>query len=400
MTSPVPPSPARAASAPAPSGPVPSPPRRRAILAWVIIGAVLLGVGALGAALSSATEWSQRGLLDPDSAGPAGTRALAQILREQGVEVEVVRSLETAMATTRADDTLVLPSTAALSDEALGDLAEGAGRVVLVDPSTRDIRLLLGEDTAGFAPDAAVAPDCALPDAERAGAIVPGKLFTADDDAVEGCYPVDDAYGLITKGRTVAIDGRELFTNAHLAADGNATLALSLMGTQPRVVWYLPSIQDSDLADGEPTLGDITPPWVTPVILLLLVAGGVAILWRGRRFGPLVAENLPVTVRAAETTEGRGRLYARSRDAAHALDSLRLGALDRLARMLGLGPAAQATEIADAAADRLGAPKAVVRGILIDDLPSTDADLVAASDRLRDLEAAVRASVRPERIDP
>jgi hypothetical protein len=186
----------------------------------------------------------------------------------------------------------------------------------------------------------------------------------------------------------------------HLAADGNAALGIALMGTQPRVVWYMPTIEDTDLADGEPTLGDITPPWVTPTILLLLVAGAVAILWRGRRFGPLVAENLPVSVRAAETTEGRARLYARSRDAAHALDSLRVGTLDRLARLLGLGPATQATEIADAAAQRIGAQPALVRDILIDAIPSTDADLVAGSDRLRDLEAAVRASVRPERIDP
>jgi hypothetical protein len=366
----------------------------------VCIGAVLLGAGAIGAALSSATEWSQRGLLDPDSAGPAGTRALAQILRAQGVQVDVVRSLDAATAAARADDTLVLPSTAALSDDALGDLAERAGRTVLVDPSTRDVRLLLGEEPAGFAPAAAVAPDCALPDAERAGAIVPGSLFTAGDEAVEGCYPVEEGFGLITTDRTVAIDGRELFTNAHLTADGNAALALSLMGAQPRVVWYMPTIEDTDLADGDPTLGDITPPWVTPAIILLLVAGGVAILWRGRRFGPLVAENLPVAVRAAETTEGRARLYARSRDAVHALDSLRVGSLDRLARLLGLGPAARAAEIADAAAHRIGAPPALVRDILIETIPSTDADHVAASDRLRDLEAAVRASVRPERIDP
>ena len=54
-----------------------------------------------------------------------------------------------------------------------------------------------------------------------------------------------------------------------------------------------------------------------PVIVLLLTAGLAAAIWRGRRFGPLVPERLPVTVRAAETTEGRARLYAHARDAVY-----------------------------------------------------------------------------------
>ena len=41
-------------------------------------------------------------------------------------------------------------------------------------------------------------------------------------------------------------------------------------------------------------------------------------LWRGRRLGPLVVEPLPVVVKAVESTQGRGRLYRRVRDRAHA----------------------------------------------------------------------------------
>ena len=65
--------------------------------------------------------------------------------------------------------------------------------------------------------------------------------------------------------------------------------------------------------------------------------------------------------------------------------------------MLGLGPAATAAEIADAAAARTGLDRGAVRGILIDELPRTDADLVALRDRrLRHLEEAVHAG-RPHR---
>ena len=66
------------------------------------------------------------------------------------------------------------------------------------------------------------------------------------------------------------------------------------------------------------------------MILLLLVFLAAA-FWRGRRLGPLVVENLPVVVRASETMEGRARLYQKSSARLHALDALRIGAIQRLA---------------------------------------------------------------------
>jgi len=57
-------------------------------------------------------------------------------------------------------------------------------------------------------------------------------------------------------------------------------------------------------------------------------------------------------------------------------------------------------DISDAMAARIGADSGVVRGILIEQLPSSDAQLVALSDQLRDLETAVRSATRPERIQP
>lgn len=387
-----------AAPAPAPARTAPA--RRRRVWLWVSIAAVLLVVGGAGAALTAAMQWNDRGALDPDSPGPDGTRALVQVLRSQGVEVTVARDRAAAEAALAPGDTLVLGPAAVLSDEALRAVAGGTDDVVLVDPGSRDLRLLLdGARPAGFAPSDPVAPDCADADATRAGAVAPGALFTAPP-GVTGCYPVGDGYGLIVRDTLAAVDGSELFTNAHLADGGNAALALGLMGRNAHLVWYLPSPDDADAGTAVPTLGELTPPWVTPAIALLLCAAAVAAVWQGRRFGPLVAERLPVTVRASETMAGRARLYARSRDAAHTLDALRAGALDRIARLLGLGPAARAGEIADAVAERLGAPRDAVRGILIDSAPATDAQLVAASDRLRDLEAAVRAAVHLERTDP
>ena len=46
-------------------------------------------------------------------------------------------------------------------------------------------------------------------------------------------------------------------------------------------------------------------------------------LWRGRRFGPLAVEPLPVVVRASEATRGRARLYRRARAYGRATAALR-----------------------------------------------------------------------------
>lgn len=392
-------------TAPAPAEVAPAAPRRgRRAAAWIVIALALVVIGGVGAAITAANQWAARGALDPASAGPAGTRAIAEILRDNGVEVEIARNRDAAArALADGDATLILPDAPALSDDAVEALASGARDVVLIDPRARTLDLFLpGTSPAGVAPPGTVAPACDVPDAERSGAIEPRSLFAVDDaDGVTACYPVDGAYGLVVgahgDGRVAAVDGRALFSNESLARNGNAALAANLMGRHPLVVWYVPGPGDTDLANTDPSLGELTPPWVSPVMVLLLVAGVAAAIWRGRRFGPLVAERLPVMVRVSETTEGRARLYARSRDAVHAADQLRIGVLERLARLLGLGPGASVPEIADAAAGRTGLDRGAVRGILIDELPRSDADLVELSSRLRHLEDAVHAAVRPER---
>lgn len=374
--------------------------RGRRIGVWVGIGAGVLVVGIVGTLLAGGS-WAQRDALDPESYGPTGSRAVAELLRAQGIEVVVAKDRgAAASALARGDATLALPDAPALSDDALTDMTDAASDVVLLDPRSRTLRLLLpGSVPAGSGTGDAVGPRCDLPEADRAGSIAPGALFEpSGNDRVTACYQDGDGWGMLveTAGerRRTAVDGFALFTNERLAENGNAALALNLLGRHDTVVWYVPSVADSDLT-GSPTLGELTPPWVSPVIVLLIAAAVAAGIWRGRRFGPLVAERLPVTVRASETTEGRARLYARSQDALHAADQLRIGALGRIARRLALGPAASATEIADAAAARTGWDRSRVHDILLDDLPSTGAQLVALHESLRTLEAAVHQATRP-----
>jgi hypothetical protein len=116
-------------------------------------------------------------------------------------------------------------------------------------------------------------------------------------------------------------------------------------------------------------------------------------IWRGRRFGPLVIENLPVTVRASETMEGRARLYQRSSNRGRALDALRIGTVSRLATAVGLSRHASVPEVAATVAGLTGRDPRIVRDILLDAHPRSDAELVSLSDQLLDLEAATRSAI-------
>nr|WP_274637851.1 DUF4350 domain-containing protein [Microbacterium bovistercoris] len=384
-------------------------PRRRRATAWVVIAVVLVAAGIAAAVLSSVGQWTKRDMLDPESAGPDGAQALAHILRDHGVQVQVARdrdALDQALSAAGRTEsraavaTLVLPDSPLLSDKTFQGLADAADDVVIAQPQSRSARLLFDSGASGYGADAPVAPGCALPAAQRAGAIVPGALYTLPQGRdVTACYRVGPDAALLqrtTAGTTATIvDGTALLTNAALAQHGNAALGITLMGVHPTLIWYIPSARDADAGAATPTLGQLTPPWVSPVIVLLLAAGVGAGIWRGRRFGPLVAESLPVTVRAAETTQGRARLYARSRDTAHVADRLRIGALTRLARLLGIGTTAAADETSDAVADLLRMPRARVRGILRDDPVGTDRELLALSDRLRELERAAHRALHP-----
>jgi hypothetical protein len=130
-------------------------------------------------------------------------------------------------------------------------------------------------------------------------------------------------------------------------------------------------------------------------MLLLLVVAFAAAIWRGRRFGPLVVEKLPVVVRAGETMEGRARLYQRSSSRLRAIDGLRIGAVTRLAAHAGLPRTASVTDVVDTVAALTGRDRSNVRGILLDAVPHSDADLVWLSDQLLDLETATARAVRP-----
>ncbi|KJQ53692.1 DUF4350 domain-containing protein [Microbacterium sp. SA39] len=374
--------------------------RIRAIVGWAIVVALVLLV-AFVALRVSASGPGAMGTLDPEGRDDGGAMALAEILRDQGVEVAVHRSRADARAAVDDESTLVLTNPYSLTDDALTELLEPADRVVFLSSGTHLLSVLdIGANAPGSSSPASAG--CDVAEFAEVGTIRADRFFSPADGVTE-CFGDSDGAAVLVDdggdGRDVAVvEGTRLFSNAYLAENGNAALALALLGQTEKVVWYVPSFSDTDIEGESPdTLGSLTPPWVTPVILLLLVAGIAAAVWRGQRFGPLVAETLPVTVRASETMHGRARLTAKAADAPHAGEALRDGAQRRLARRLGLAVHASADEVADAASDRLRIPRGTLQALLAGPLPADDAALVELARRLDDLEAAVETSTRTTR---
>lgn len=368
--------------------------RVRSLIGWVVVAVLVIG-GAFLAIRVSTTTPSWRDALDPEGVGETGAMALAEILRQQGVEVDVYRSHTAARDAVDSDTTLVMANPVTLTDEGIADLIAPADRVVFLSSGTHLLSMLGMGDNAAGAGDAVTA-QCDEPEFAKVGTIRPDRMF-APASGITACFGDADAAAVLIDDadgtRRTVVEGARLFSNDRLAEDGNAALGLALLGQTPKVAWYVPSYDDTDFsADAPDTLGSLTPDWLTPAILLLLAAGLAAGMWRGRRFGPLVAETLPVTVRASETMHGRARLTAKAADAPHAAEALRDGSRRRLAKRLGLAVSATPDEIADAAADRLRIPRGSLQNLLAGPLPADDAWLILFARQLAELEASVDTS--------
>ncbi|ANJ27650.1 DUF4350 domain-containing protein [Agromyces aureus] len=388
---------------------------------WLVLAGVLV-VGVLVLFAIQGGISTQAGLLDPESPGARGSGALVEVLRAHDVEVAPARSLDAALdavASADGDATLLLfDEFATLDDDALDALAASGARLVVVEPGFRALETLApGVRMAGAADGALDGADCDVRAAVRAEGLSEGqRLLTIDDDAKDagwqGCFGQDggfaaavgpnpspstgedDATGPPAASGLSLVAATTVFENSRIDEAGNAAFAIGLLGATPDLVWYLPGPADAE-STAAPTLGELTPGWVSPVLVLALVVTVIAGVWRGRRLGPLVVERLPVTVPAGETRQGRARLYARSAQRTHALDQMRVATIRRLAVALRLPGTSQVAVIAQAAASATGRDATSVMLLLVDELPENDARFVALAAALDDLERDVTAATRP-----
>lgn len=364
---------------------------------WLAVAAVLV-LGVLVLLLPAPPSSTTPGA--PDNAGATGTRALAQVLERQGVEVAYVRTTSAAVAAADRGGTVAVVGDVWLLEEQVDRIAALDNDLVLVDAGWA-LSLVAPDLVAGgdVSPRGVREAACDDPDARAAGTLTATGSVEDLGGTATVCFPPAGGSGTEGSYAVLEQDGRRVtaltdltpLTNDAIAEEGNAALALRALGRHDHLVWYLPSLDDVGAGapqDEEAALTDLVP-WVRPVVLWLLLVLAVVVVWRARRLGPVVSEPLPVVVRSAEATRGRGRLYRRGRAHGHAAAALRAGTATRTAQRLGLPRSTPAPALVDAVARASGRPAREVEQLLYGPPPTDDTGLHRLADDLHHLESEV-----------
>ncbi len=355
---------------------------------WLFIGLVIVIAGIVIGVLYQPAGNSY---LSPASTSGSGSHAIGDVLTGLGRQVTVVTSTRSAVEAATAGTTLVITSPVNLSRSELAALGKVRASVLLVEPDNAALAAFgsgLRIALTGV-PVASTPAACSLRAAVMAGSAdmggttltVPGRLA----GRTQQCYPVGDHPSLVQltlRGRLVTVLGTGApLTNGALASQGNAALAIDLMPGH-RIVWLVPP-PAAAAAAGPRSVYGLVPLTAYLVAIQLAVALLLAVVWRARRLGPLVAEPLPVVVRAAETVEGHARLYRSRRARARAADALRQGLISRVSLLAGLPVAAGQDAVVAALAPRTTWDQRRVAELLYGAAPESDRALV---DLARDLD--------------
>ena len=333
---------------------------------------------------------TRSGYLDPDNPEDVGAQALARVLADQGVDVVVVRGQQQLLATELAGSQVVVTDPGSLGRSTFGRLesavAESGADLLLAGLNPR-LRPLAGAPTGV---QGRVSASC---DAAYAGltlATQPTAPVLPDGAAPAGsaaCFATFDGPLLVAEDGRTRFSADSVLRNDQILRADNAAVALRLLGSSERLVWYVPSTADTRPTDGV-SLTTLLPPWTLGAVVLGVLAFAAFVVQRGRRLGPLVSEPVPVAVRSAESTLARGRLYAASRDRTHAAEALRAGTRARLAARAGLGPHAGLDSLLGRLGEQ-GQDETRARTLLTDSPVTDDRALVALATDLTRLEDEV-----------
>ena len=391
-----PPGPSQTAAA---SDQVTNPPWRQRWRWWrpVIIALALLLIPTL------VTLWTRpatsRTPLGIDNPGEPGAMAVAELLRHEGVSVSRAAGVSEALKASRRGATVAVVNADRLSQEDRQALAQAGGDVVIVGAKGGSNALsgmtgISSKDTA--APASTVLTSRCDDDDARAAQTLAGSQASVslqgDDDAV-GCFPLgQDRYAYAVDAlpngaalRVLADPGP--VTNARLTLEGHAALAVRALGHHNRVLWLDGEHLETPTVWNSPS----TPPWLPVLILQLIVVAGTLAVVKGRRFGAIVTEALPVVVRSTETTLARGRLYRQGSDRPRAAEALRSGTALRLGTSLGLAPGTSRRDVVAAVAQASGIDPSTVDSLLYGPPPTSDRALATLAVQLDQLESEVHS---------
>lgn len=364
--------------------------RGRVVITGIVVCLLTVLVGAVVLTPRTSSE-----PLDPASPGPDGSRAVAQVLGQRGVDVTIAHRVGDFSSDEVRGATLVITRPqllAARTVQRTMAMAANARRVVIVDADPSTVKAL-GLPVSQVDPlETEPVSRCAVPWLKGL------RLSFADlgyrlTDVGRVCFGEGGQGALAVlpaEGRApeiVLLGSHAVLANKTVVDADNAAIILRTLGSSDHLVWFAPTLAtgDSDAAQGPKW-----PGWFHPAVWLGAAVILVVMVWRGRRFGRLVPEPLPVVVPAGETTRSRGQLYRKAHDHARASAVLRQATRMRLARYLGLAPNGRPETLVDRTARAAEHdPRQVADLLYGTDPPDEDAMTSLAQD-LQQLERQVR----------
>jgi hypothetical protein len=329
--------------------------------------------------------------LDPDSTEEDGLRGLVELLEQVDVRVEV------SLALPEDPETVVFVPVDRLNEERreeLGDWVEGGGRLVVggVDSPLHELQPGEQGPATAFGGATGAEPECEVLDVvdEVVQATWIGLEVPSEGDA---CFPIgEESAWLVTRevgdGELTALGSAEPFTNGRLDEADNVVLAAALLAPAPGERLQIvprPPPEERDIGPLD-LIG--TQVWVAIGVgvaaLLLLV------LWRARRLGQPVAEQLPPVVPSAELARSVAGLLQRADDRDAAADRLRAGVRRDVAYGLGTGPDEDPRRLVELLVDRTDVAREDAERALLDGHVDTDDTLIAVAAAAGRSRAALR----------
>jgi hypothetical protein len=309
---------------------------------WVLVGLATIGI------LSQVFGFQRDYLpLDPRSSKPDGTGAAVEVLQQQGVDVELVFSVED-MPALDENTTLLVTDTIDLDFEVwdeLPTLVDDAGRVVFANMASLKEMGIDSETHLNYQGVNVPARSSTCGEVfGSATAISSGyQIFIVDNPEIPppplSCFKVADGYAVgvwpETADRAEYVwSPNAFFQNDQLLMHDNGAAALTLLGNNDRLVWFYPTNESSLLDRTTMGIWGLLPRWTYSTALLLLFVALAFMFFRGRRFGPLAYERLPVAVKSSETVIQHGHLVHETRDAAWAISALQVQAQRKIRKAL------------------------------------------------------------------
>ncbi|MGB7448896.1 MAG: DUF4350 domain-containing protein [Ornithinimicrobium sp.] len=379
-------------------------PVTRRLVIWTVVVLALTAVITVLIGLSGSSTRP----LDPENPEGEGMQALAQVLSQQGVQVDIVRGVSSLPEGSAAGATVLIANTdylSADSGKAVMRYARSASSVVVLAPADNLRQTLdVDVDVTDRPTPTPMSPECDLDlwnngeEVSRAGArLRVGTQLTRQE--VTTCLPPSPGFNAggareghlvqlasTTQTPRIVVAGLAVaLTNEHITAQANAATGLRLLGASPRLVWVIPNLGDAGETPPQ-GLFDVLPEPLLPSMAVIVAALAAWSIVRGRRLGPVTTEPLPVVVRAIETTTSRGRLYREAQDRSRALASVQLATRRRLATRLALPAGASAEAVVAEVVAVSGRDTAQVHRLLVDSSAADDETLVRIAREARSLE--------------